>query len=491
MSTISPSDIPAEVSHVTETLEEAGYEAYLIGGCVRDLLLGKEPKDWDVTTNAHPEQIQALFEETYYNNNFGTVGVVSPETEDPTLKVVEVTPYRTEHGYSDSRRPDRVEFSNDIKDDLSRRDFTVNAIAFSISKGHIEDPFQGQRDILAKRLVSVGDPNERFSEDALRMLRAIRLSVELGFTISHETYSAIAENKSKLTRISMERIRDEFIRMIMSPDPQQALFHMKQLGMLQYMVPELERSIDVGQNRSHIYTVFEHLIRSLQHAADSGFSLEVRLAALFHDISKPETKRVSHETGEITFYGHEVVGARVTKKALERLKFPKDAIEKVVTLVRWHMFFSDPDKISLSAVRRMIANVGEDNIWDLINVRICDRIGSGKPKERPLRLRKYTAMIEEALRDPISVGMLKINGDILISELHMKPGPKIGNILHALLDEVLEDPSKNTQEYLRKRSKELDVLPEDELRALGEKGKQSKDEADEEELKQIRKKHFA
>jgi tRNA nucleotidyltransferase (CCA-adding enzyme) len=420
---------------------------------------------------------------------FGTVGVVSPETEDARLKVVEVTPYRTEHGYSDSRRPDRVEFSAHLEDDLGRRDFTVNAIAYSISQGHLVDCFKGQTDILDKRLVAVGDAHERFEEDALRMLRGIRLSVELGFTISHETYSAIENKRKGLEKISKERIRDEFTRMIMSPDPQQALFHLKQLEILTYVLPDLERSVDIEQNRSHIYTVYEHLVRSLQHAADSNFSLEVRLAALFHDISKPETRRVSHETGEVTFYGHEVVGARVTKKALEWLKFPNDVVEKVTTLVRWHMFFSDPDKISLSAVRRMIANVGEENIWDLINVRICDRIGSGKPKERPLRLRKYTAMIEEALRDPISVAMLKIDGNVLINELHMKPGPKIGYILHALLDDVLEDPAKNTKVYLQTRARELETLSEAELKTLGEKGKIRKEEADEEELKQIRKRH--
>lgn len=491
MSRISSSDVPVEVSQVTTTLESAGYEAYLVGGCVRDLLLGKEPKDWDVTTNARPENIQELFEETYYNNTFGTVGVVSPETTNERLKVVEVTPYRTEHGYSDARRPDHVEFSTNLKDDLKRRDFTVNAIAYSISQGQLVDLFQGQKDITEKRLTAVGDPRERFGEDALRMLRAIRLSVELGFTIEHGTYGAILEKKEGLEKISKERIRDEFIRMIMSSDPQQALFHMKQLDMLQYVVPDLERSVGIEQNRSHIYTVFEHLVRSLQHAADSNFSLEVRLAALFHDISKPETRRVSHETGEVTFYGHEVVGARVAKKSLESLKFSNEVIEKVTTLVRWHMFFSDPDKISLSAVRRMISNVGEENIWDLINVRICDRIGSGKPKERPLRLRKYTAMIEAALRDPISVSMLKIDGNILMKVLHMKPGPKIGHILHALLDEVLEYPLKNTEEYLQKRAQELDALPELELKALGDKGKVTKERVDEEELQQIRKRHLA
>lgn len=482
-------EIPTEVAHVTETLHKAGFEAYLVGGCVRDLLLGKEPKDWDVTTNAHPERIQVLFEETYYNNDFGTVGVVSPETGDERVKVVEVTPYRTEHGYSDSRRPDRVEFSERLEDDLSRRDFTVNALAYDVLNDNLVDLYSGQKDLEERRLVAVGEADVRFAEDALRMLRAIRLSAELGFTISQETYDAIARNRENLANISKERIRDEFTRMVMSPAPAEALFHLKQLGLLPFVLPDLERSIDVPQNRSHIYTVFEHLLRSLQHAADKEYSLEIRLAALFHDISKPETKRFSKEINDSTFFGHEVVGSRVTKKALQELKYPKDVVEKVALLVRWHMFFSDPDQISLSAVRRMIANVGEENIWDLINLRICDRIGSGKPKEEPVRLRKYKAMIDEALRDPVSVGMLKLDGNDLIEGFHMKPGPRIGWILHALLEEVLDDPTKNTKELLSERVRELATLEDGGLRILGEQGKERREREDEEIITDIRKQH--
>ncbi|NBD73680.1 HD domain-containing protein [Patescibacteria group bacterium] len=481
--------VPNEVSHVTHTLSGAGFEAYLVGGCVRDLLLGKEPKDWDVTTNAHPEATQALFEDTYYNNDFGTVGVVSPETQDERVKVVEVTPYRTEHGYSDARRPDRVEFSERLEDDLSRRDFTVNALAYDVLKDIVIDCYNGQKDLSERRLIAVGDAGVRFQEDALRMLRAVRLSAELGFTISQETYEALAQNRENLARISKERIRDEFTRMVMSPAPAEALFHLKQLGLLSYVVPDLERAVDVPQNRSHIYTVFEHLLRSLQHAADKGYPLEIRLAALFHDISKPETRRFSREINDHTFFGHEVVGSRVTRRALAALKYPKDVIEKVSLLVRWHMFFSDPDEISLSAVRRMIANVGEENIWDLVNLRICDRIGSGKPKEEPVRLRKYKAMIDEALRAPVSVGMLKIDGNTLISEFQMKPGPRIGWILHALLEEVLDDPTRNSENYLKSRVEELATLSDEELRRLGEQGKDRREREDEAMVTEIKKHH--
>ncbi|MEK9201663.1 MAG: HD domain-containing protein, partial [Patescibacteria group bacterium] len=228
---------------------------------------------------------------------------------------------------------------------------------------------------------------------------------------------------------------------------------------------------------------------ALQHAADKNFSLEVRIACLFHDVSKTETRRRSEEKNDWSFHGHEVVGSRVTKKALENMHFPREIIEKVVKLVRWHMFFSDPEQITLSAVRRMIKNVGEENIWDLLNLRICDRVGTGRPKEQPFRFRKYKAMVEQALHDPISVAMLKTGGTNIMEKFHIKPGPKIGYILNTLLEEVLDDSSLNTEEYLDNRTEELLKLPEDTLEKLGEAGKQSREAAENEEIKHIMEKH--
>jgi poly(A) polymerase/tRNA nucleotidyltransferase (CCA-adding enzyme) len=481
--------IPPEVSRVTETLETAGFEAFLVGGCVRDLILGKKPKDWDVTTNATPEEIIALFPHTFYENTFGTVGIVSDETEEETLKTIEVTPYRLESEYSDNRRPDTVTFSKNLNDDLKRRDFTINALAYSVSQGQIVDEFKGQEDITTQTIQTVGDATLRLTEDALRIMRAVRFHVELGFLISHETEQAILEHGYLLEKISRERIRDEFTKILMSPKPMDGLLMLKKLNLLQYIVPELEKTIGVEQNRAHSYDVWEHLLRSIQTAADKNWPLDIRLTALFHDISKPETRRWGKEQDTWTFYGHEVVGSRVTRKILNDLRYPNKLIDKVVTMVRWHMFFSDTEQISLSAVRRMIVNVGRENIWDLMNVRICDRIGTGRPKEDPYRLRKYHAMIEEALRDPITVGMLKIDGKRLIEVTQSRPGPKIGYTLHALLEEVLEDPTKNTAEYLENRSIELYNLEESELKKLGEQGKQIKEEVDQQEISQIRKSH--
>lgn len=482
-------NIPKEIISVSDALEGAGFEVYLVGGCVRDLLRNETPKDWDFTTNATPEQIQEIFgeEESFYENDFGTVGVKTG-SENTSLAIVEITPYRLESTYSDARRPDEVCWAQRIDEDLSRRDFTMNAIGYRIAKDELLDLYGGQAAIREGLIETVGDAHERFSEDALRMLRAVRLSAELNFAIASSTSSAIANNADLLNRISMERIRDEFTRIILSPTPMQALFLTQKLGLLQYIIPELEEGIGVEQRGTHAYEVFEHTLRTLQHAADSNFSLEVRLAALFHDIGKPKSRRTAN--GHYTFYGHEVVGAHMTKEILRRLKFSKEITDTVYKLVRWHMFFSDPDVVTLSAVRRMIRNVGgEERIWDLLNVRKCDRIGTGRPKEQPFRLRKYTSMVEEALRDPISVGMLKIDGAALMRITEEKPGPRIGWVLHALLSEVLDDPKRNTEEHLQKRSLELAQLSDEELKKLGDAGLAHKDETDEAAVKELRKKH--
>jgi tRNA nucleotidyltransferase (CCA-adding enzyme) len=482
------SDIPKEVQHVADTLENRGFEAYLVGGCVRDLILEKEPNDWDITTNAHPLEIESLFPETFVNNDYGTVGVVTG-SEDLRVKVVEVTPYRTESEYSDSRRPDKVEFGVSLLEDLKRRDFTMNAIAFRLTTGEIIDPYGGEADAKRGSIKAVGEPVERFAEDALRMMRAVRLAVRLGFTIESGTMDAISHNALNLGRISKERIRDEFVKILESKQPMQGIIFLEKLGLLPFVAPDLTRGIGIDQNQAHAFDVYEHLLRTMQHAADKDWGFDVRLAGLFHDVSKPETRRWSKEKNDWTFHGHEVVGAKVTKKALQDLKFPKETIEKVVKLVRWHMFFSDPAQITLSAVRRTIANVGPEHIWELMQLRRCDRIGTGRPKEQPFRLRKYTAMVEEALRDPISVKMLKVDGSRIMELSGEKPGPKLGHTLNALLEEVLEDPLKNTAEYMEKRAVELMKLGDDELKKLGNAGRLKREAEEAAEIALLQKKH--
>jgi len=479
--------VPQEVLALHEVLKKAGFEAYLVGGCVRDLLIGREPKDWDITTNAKPEEIQKLFEETFYENDYGTVGVVT-QSENPRLKVIEITPYRIEGKYSNARHPDEVKFSDNLSEDLKRRDLTINAIAYDPSTETLVDEHGGQDDLKARRVATVGNPHERFEEDALRMLRAVRIAAELDFVIEAKTMEGIAAQAAQLAKISRERVRDELVRILQSDRPMQALYVAQKLGILKYVIPELEEGIGCAQNQAHSFDVFEHLMRALQHAADKKWALDVRLAALLHDVGKPATRVWSDEKKDWTFYGHDVVSAKMAKRIMNDLKFPKEMIEKVSTLVRLHMFFSDPDQITLSAVRRTIARVGTENITDLLNLRVCDRIGTGRPKAHPFRLRKYMSMVDEAMRDPVSVAMLKINGGKII-ELGEKPGPRIGWILHALLEEVLDDPAKNTEEYLEKRASELMKLDEKELKELGEAGKDRKTEEDEAAVQQLRKKH--
>lgn len=476
--------IPEPVEKILEGLDQAGFEAFLVGGCVRDLLLNKKPKDWDITTNATPEEIQEVFPDSFYENKFGTVGVKTVD-EDVSLQIVEVTPYRLESEYSDSRHPDSVSFSKNIKDDLSRRDFTINAMA--LSKGQLIDLYKGQEDLEAKNIHTVGNPKERFNEDALRIMRAVRFAAELGFTIESETSQAIFECSEQLSKVSRERIRDEFVKIIMSDNPMIGIVMLQKLGLLKHVSEALEGMVGVSQEtQAHKYDVFEHSLRALQHSADKGMPFELRLAVLFHDVAKPHTKRM--QGTKATFYGHEVVGAKVTRETLEDLKFSRETIENVSKLVRWHMFFADPDKITLSAVRRMIARVGEKGIWDLVELRKCDRIGTGRPTEEPYRFRKYQSMIEEALRAPLSVGMLKVDGNRLM-ELGIEKGPRIGSILHALLEEVLDEPEKNTEEYLVTRVTELNKLSDKELDEIGKKGKNRLEEEDEKVIKDLRNKH--
>ncbi len=494
-------EIPKEIRAVTTALEKAGFEAYLVGGCVRDLILGKTPKDWDVTTNAIPEQIITLFPKTFYENNYGTVGVVNEETKtvtestkeasmqvDETLKVVEVTPYRFEANYSDNRHPDSVTFSKNLKDDLQRRDFTINAIALD-SKGEVVDPYGGLKDILAKTIRTVGAPEERFQEDGLRIMRAVRFYAELSFKIESSTEEAIKKMAHILDKIAKERIRDEFVKIILSDTPALGIEMAQKLGILKYIVPELEQALGIGQNQAHSFDVWTHLMKTLQHSADKKWPLHIRLSALFHDIGKPKTRRRDAVKNDWTFYGHEVVGARMTDKIMRDLRFPKDLSETVIKLVRWHMFFSDTEQITLSAVRRLISKVGKENVWDLMNLRVCDRIGTGRPKENPYRLRKYKSMVEEVMRDPVSVGMLAIDGKGIMESAKIPAGPKIGHILHALLEEVLEDPKLNTLEYLSEKARELAKLSEIELKKIGDEGKQKKELEDEKVLKEIRGKY--
>lgn len=478
--------IPHEVKNILSQLAEAGHEAYIVGGCVRDLIMGAVPKDWDVTTNAKPEEIQKLFPDSFYENEFGTVGVKT-ESEDEKLRVIEVTTYRAETGYSDKRRPDEVKFITTLEEDLKRRDFTMNAVAMD-HEARIIDHFRGVQDIKNKIIKAVGDAEERFGEDALRMMRAVRFVAQLGFTIEKKTLEEIEAHTGHLRHISAERIRDEFLKLLMGKHAQDAIEMLRETGLLDEFMPELLQGHGVAQNLHHIYTVWEHNLRSLGYTVKEDYPLDVRLAALLHDIGKPKSKRGDGHNA--TFYGHEVIGARMAKEILARLRCPQDMIDKVSKLVRYHMFYYLPDEVTESSVRRLVAKIGKENVTDLLKVREADRIGSGTPKAIPYKLRHLKFMIDKVARDPISPKMLKLNGNDIMQLLSIPPGPKIGMINNALMEEVLDEPGKNTKEYLESRVRELADMSEDELKKLSQQGKEKSKELEDEEVDKIKAKHF-
>ena len=466
--------LPKEVKDILIKLEKSGFEAYSVGGCVRDLLLGTEPQDWDATTNAQPEQIQKIFPDNFYENKFGTV-TVKTKSKKNNLKEIEVTTYRTEQNYTDKRHPDKISFTDDAKGDLARRDFTINALALN-KEGKILDPFKGQKDLEDKIIRTVGEAKERFNEDALRMLRAIRFTVTLGFKIEPKTLKAIKENASWIQAIAKERIKDELVKMIMTDKADQAIELLKETGLLKYIIPELEKGIGVDQNLHHVYTVYQHSVLSLKFSAKRKFGLEVRLAALLHDIAKPQVKQ--GQGPEATFYNHDHLGSKLTLNILSRLKFSKKIIEKTAHLVRNHMFVYGVDEVTEAGVRRLLRRVGPENMNDLIDLRVADRLGSGCPKAIPYKLRHLQYLIEKVSKDPISAKMLKINGNDLMKILKLEGGPKLGLLIEALLAEVLEDPKLNTRAKLSEKAKELNKLPDKELKEKTKIVKEKKEEVD-------------
>ena len=468
--------IPSEVQTIVLGLEEQGFEASVVGGCVRDLLIGKEPEDWDVTTNAKPDEIQKIFPASFYENKFFTVTILT-ESEDPKLKEIEITTYRSDHKYTDRRRPEEVKYAETLEEDLSRRDFTVNAMALRLAplaqgklSDELIDPFNGRKDLEARLIRAVGKAEERFEEDALRMMRASRLATTLDFRIEEETKKAIQKHASLLKEISQERIRDEFIKIIMTARAIEGIELIRELALLQYIVPELEEGYGVGQNKHHIYTVWEHNLFALKYAVEQNWDLNVRLASLLHDVAKPRVKK--GEGKDSTFYNHEIVGAKMVSSILERLKFSRKDIEHISKLVRFHLFYYNVDEVTESSVRRLVRNVGPESMDDLLKVRMADRIGSGVPKAEPYKLRHFKYIIEKVSHDPISPKMLKLSGSDIMEILGITPGPKIGFLLEILLGEVLDDPRYNTQDYLASKVREYGEFSDAKLKQLALKAKE-------------------
>ena len=480
-------NIPKEIRFVIEKLKERNFEAYIVGGCVRDFLLREKPKDWDITTNATAEEVQKIFPHSFYNNKFGTVTVINKNTKDDNLKNIEITTYRIDADYSDKRHPDEIKFTPNLEEDLKRRDFTVNAMAIEVENRKLKvesckviDLFGGQKDLNNKIIRAVGDANKRFNEDALRMLRAVRFTVQLDFEIEENTFEAITKNSNLLKFVSQERIRDELEKIILSNKPSEGIELLRKSGLLKYIIPELELGVGVSQNRHHIYTIYEHCILALKYCPSK--KLETRLASLMHDIAKPQTKE---GTGfNSTFYNHDFIGARFTKRILRRLRFPGKIVDKVSLLVKNHMFYYGVDEVSEAGIRRIIKRVGKENLKDLMDLRIADRLGSGVPKAKPYKLRHFEYLVEKVSKDPISPKMLKIDGREIMKILNIKQSLKIGAILKVLLSEVIEDLKNNTKKYLEKRIQELNKLSEKEIK---QSEKIIRDKKEEEDLKNKKK----
>ncbi|MCK9393853.1 MAG: HD domain-containing protein [Candidatus Paceibacterota bacterium] len=493
--------IPNNVFFCLDILNKKNFKAYIVGGSVRDYLNGKNPADWDIATNATPEEVQSIFEKenvkTFYENDFGTVGVafrVPRETlDEEEYDIVEITTFRSESSYSNSRHPDKVEWSKTIEEDLTRRDFTVNAIALyptNNKESTIIDPFNGRADLSKKIIRAVGNPDKRFSEDALRMMRAIRFETSLGegWTIENDTKLAIIKNANLLQKISHERLRDELIKIINSNKAAEGIESLRRNGLLKYIIPELEQGYKIAQNKHHVFDCYQHNLEALAYSTKRDFSFYIRMASLLHDIGKPATKAGEGENA--TFYNHEIIGAKMTKTILTRLHFPKKDNERITSLVRYHLFYYNIDEVKEASIRRLIKNIGVENVEDLLKLRMADRVGSGCPKAEPYKLRHLKYMIEKVSKGPISVKMLKINGTDIMELFRLKPSPRVGWLLEVLLEEILKDPSKNSREALLKRLNALSSLSDEDLKKLSLQAKEEVGEIRSDEDKRTKKKYW-
>lgn len=436
-----------EVNNILGKFKKAGFQIYIVGGAVRDLLMGKPVHDWDFTTNAKPEEILKLYSDGFYDNKFGTVGI--PVGKD----IFEITTMRKEGLYKDSRHPVEVSWTNKIDDDLARRDFTINAIA--LSDKEIVDPYKGQEDLKNKIVKTVGEPFMRFQEDALRLIRAIRIATQLNFEIEKETKNAISKNVDLIKNIASERIRDELFKILSSDNAYKGMILLREVGILQIILPELDKCFGIvqeGPKHDRVYDIGEHCLLALKFTPSNDPL--VRLAAFLHDVGKAPTVRKGND-GNVTFFGHEVAGGKIVLEISKRFNLSKKQTEKLYLLVRWHMFSVSEDQTD-SAIRRFIKNVGVENIEDMMAIRVGDRLGGGTQTETSWRIEKFKERIKEVLKKPFSISDLKLNGNDVMKELNLKPGKKVGEILQKLFEEVLEDSSKNNKGYLLNRIKNLE-----------------------------------
>jgi tRNA nucleotidyltransferase (CCA-adding enzyme) len=438
--------IPDDVIEVCRRLRAAGHEAFLVGGAVRDLLLSRETSDFDVATRARPEQVMKVFGRRFTVPTgllHGTVTVVTDRGRN-----VEVTTYRGEGAYSDGRRPDEVFFLQSIDEDLARRDFTINALAYDPERDELRDPWGGQGDLGARVVRAVGDPQARFREDGLRTMRAVRFAAQLGFTIEPATLLAIPAALDVLRKVSAERIRDELLKLLAADQVAEGLALMRESGLLFEVLPELVEGQGHGQNRWHRYDVLEHTLRTV--AETPSRDPIVRLAALLHDVAKPRTAEPRPDApGEYTFFRHEIVGADVADRIARRLKLPNKDRERACLLVAQHMFFYQPEW-SEGTVLRFLRRVGPENVADLFALRVGDVRARGHDEDPEREIGELRRRVEEALarQAALKITDLAITGHDVMTALGCPPGRQVGEVLKALLERVTDEPTLNTREAL-------------------------------------------
>jgi len=461
-------EIPSYIFNIAKVLNKNNYQAYLVGGSIRDILLNKEPEDFDIATNAYPKEIERLFPKSIPTGaKFGTITVIG-EDEKGEKHDIQVTTYRSEADYFGGRWPAKVEYAKTIEEDLSRRDFTINAIAFNLNgnsmdvKKSLIDPFKGIEDLKDKIIKAVNDPMQRFGEDGLRAVRACRFVAQLEFNIEDKTLEAIKKTNHITKLISVERFREELMKMVLkSSKPSKGLIMMKDTGILELFIPELLEGVNVIQPEFHSDDVFIHSALTVDEAEDS-----IKLAALLHDVGKPRTK-TEDEKG-IHFYGHDLVGAKITEEIMKRLKFSNIEIDRTVKLVRWHMFYypsanwrkqieEATDKTDEQhgwtdgAIRRLIKNVGgEEAIEDLLKLRIADQMSNRKYKFNQEELDTFSERVSEirAKEMVLKISDLDISGEELIQHLSIVAGKQVGEILKYLLELVIDDPLLNRKDTL-------------------------------------------
>ena len=434
--------VPPLLKEISEYFHKAGFSAYLVGGAVRDFFLKKKASDWDIATDAPPQEVMRLFRRTIPTGiEHGTVTIIYKN------KHIECTTFRTEADYTDGRHPVKVSYTATIEEDLARRDFTMNAIAISLPDGIIVDPFNGRADIRAGLIQTVGNPLDRFLEDGLRPVRAVRFAAQLGFTIDAKTLQAISQALHITQKISIERFREEFTKILACPAPLTGLRLMESTGLLNLFIPELTACRGVTQGSYHHFDVLDHSFL-VCNACPAGMEhIHIRLAGLFHDIGKPAVRKEASD-GSCTFYRHEGVSEKMTRSIMRRLKYSNAEIDKTAHLVAEHMFHYAPSWTD-AAVRRFIVRVGKENIDDLFALRKADVFGLTGTYTEPNFLVEFTARIDNILKEEgaYSLKDLAVNGKDLMA-IGIPAGKCLGLILHDLLETVLDDPDQNTKEML-------------------------------------------